>query len=78
MNDEGVRFIHERCGPLNVNSMDDAATLITKELRRQRERNTSDADLGRHLAWVIGFDTLIEQRNQIRQFTSLIVKEQPK
>lgn len=81
-NDEGVRYIHERTRPLAVDSIDEAAKQIDVAIKKGLDRrvpvNFSDADerlaYARHLAWIIGFDALIDDRKAINKITSLIVK----
>lgn len=81
-NDEGVRYIHQRTKPLAVDSMDEAAKQIDVAIKKGLDKqNPVDffndeerADYARHLAWIIGFDHLIDDRNAINKITSLIVK----
>lgn len=73
-NDEGVRYIHERTRPLAVNSMDDAETTIAKALARGPSGNTTPEQWARHLAWIIGFDALIDDRKAIQSVTKLLVR----
>lgn len=79
MNKDGVRFVHKRTQPLAVPSMNYAEQAIAKELKKRGlMTDESDADrvnFARHLAWIIGFDTLTEDRAAIHELTSKIVEE---
>lgn len=75
LNPEGVRFVHGRVRPLDVDSMDKAAEVIAKEIARGPSEGTTPESWARHIAWVIGFDTLIDDRKAIRSITSLVVEQ---
>ena len=73
MNEKGIKFIEERTRPLAVATMEHAAEVLAKELQKRDERigagkplkTDTPADFGRHLAWIIGFDTMTDDRAAI-------------
>jgi len=83
-NKKGVQRLHALTTPLAVNSMSDAAEAISKRLEQaliaDSPRHVDMADpverlkFAQNLAWLIGFDRLIEDRNEIHEITSLIVE----
>jgi hypothetical protein len=83
LNPEGVRFVHKRTRPLDVDSMEKAAAAISRTIASMLTRatpvNLGDPDerlaYSKHLAWVIGFDAMIEDRNAIHEVTKLVVEE---
>jgi hypothetical protein len=74
LNPAGVRFVHERTEPLAVDSMADAEAVLLKELEKGRDQELDRGAWARHLAWIIGFDRLLEDRKAIHQVTSLVVE----
>lgn len=73
-NENGVRFIHERTRPLAVDSMDAASEAIAAALAKGPSGSPTPEQWARHLAWIIGFDALLDDRKAINKITSLIVK----
>ncbi len=75
INDKGLNFIAQRVRPLGVNTMEQAVEGLTKHIAMGPPPTTTPESWARHLAWVIGFDTLVEQRTQIHEFVSMVVRE---
>jgi hypothetical protein len=81
MNDRGIKFINDRTAPLAVDTMKCAAEIILKEIEKREERIATGRELetdrteafGMHIAWVIGFDALIDDRKAIHHVTEKIV-----
>jgi len=73
-NEKGVAFIHERTRPLAVNSMEDAAAAIAFALAKGPSPSITPEQWARHLAWIIGFDDLIDDRKALHAVTSLLIK----
>lgn len=74
-NKEGVRFIHERTRPLSIDSMDAASEALTLALAKGPSASTTPEAWARHLAWIIGFDALIDDRKAVYSVTSLLVSD---
>lgn len=70
--DKGLAFLKDMATPLAVDSMNDAADIIAKELARGPSPNITPEQWARHLAWVIGFDRLIADRKAIRRVVELL------
>lgn len=69
------RFIDEVYGltrPLAINSMDEASETIAKALRERTNGQDDNDKFARHLAWIIGFDTLINDRKRLRDLSSFM------
>lgn len=78
MNQKGIKFIHERSRPLAVDSMDAAGEAILRALEKHVKGEFDPLPLesfARHLAWIIGFDALVEDRAAVREFTDKLVEE---
>lgn len=75
LNPEGVRFVHQRSRPLDVYSIERAAEVIDKAIADAKEEPPESEGIGRHIAWLIGFDTLIDDRKEIQKLTSLVVED---
>lgn len=82
LNPEGIRFVHNKTRPLQIDSMDAAAEAIASALTR---KNVAEMDLStpekvasfaRNLAWIIGFDAMINDRKAIHAVTSLVAEIQ--
>jgi hypothetical protein len=81
MNTKGIKFIHDRATPMAIDTMDAAGAAIARAIAQRDERikagepRTTDeaVQFGRHCAWLIGFDHLIDDRIAIREFTDKIV-----
>lgn len=78
LNAKGVGFVHDKTRPLAVYSMEEAAAAILKQLPDVAQADTQKKleDLARHIAWLIGFDTLIDDRKAIHHVTSLVADNQ--
>jgi hypothetical protein len=74
MNQAGIKAIHDLSRPLAVDSMDRAAEVIAKEIARGPSPSTTPESWARHIAWVIGFDALIEDREKVRAITQYQVE----
>lgn len=80
MNQKGIKFIAERTRPLAVMTMAQANEVIGKELAKRDERaaagkplETDAADkFGTHLAWIIGFDALTDDRAAIHHIVDKV------
>lgn len=75
LNPEGVRFVHQRSRPLEVYSMEQAGEIIDKAIADAKGKPSIGEGIGRHIAWLIGFDTLIDDRTEIQRITSLVVED---
>jgi hypothetical protein len=65
-NAKGITFLQRRTRPLEINDIETAGARIAEALEKAtNEGRPLDATLGRHLAWLIGFDTLLEDRAAI-------------
>jgi hypothetical protein len=79
MNAKGIKFVHEHTQPLAVNTMDAAAEVIRNNIAKKiaEGKDTKFAvdspEFARHLAWVIGFDALVDDRKAVHEFTTKIV-----
>ena len=76
INKKGVKFVHDGTRPLNIYSMDDAQDVIARAIEKGPPGSTTPLQWARHLAWLIGFDTLIDERKSIHSVTSLIVADE--
>lgn len=76
MNQIGIKMIHDATRPLHVDSMDAAQDVLAKALLERGFCTTVEdrERLARHLAWLIGFDALIGDREKVHAFTSMIVE----
>lgn len=83
MNTKGIRFVHERTTPMHIDTMEKAAEAIGRAIRERDARIaegkplTTDQDpvkFGRHCAWLVGFDHIIDDRKAIRDFVEKIVE----
>lgn len=79
MNMKGIKFIHERSRPLEVDSAERAAEVLASALAKRAQAKEDkrcvppDDSFIRHLVWLIGFDTLVEQRADIHRFVDKLV-----
>lgn len=82
LNSKGIKFIAERVRPLAVNNVEEAAKVLHEALEKRRkaiEQGNSvpnDESFAAHLAWIIGFDTLTEDRTAIHQLVDKLVEDE--
>jgi hypothetical protein len=77
-NATGIKFINDRTKRLEVDSIEKAAEVLFEAIEKRdariREGNPlstdTTIDFARHLAWITGFDALVEQRAEIHHITS--------
>lgn len=74
-NQKFVDEVFERSRPLAVDSMDAAAEVIAKQIAKGKSESTTDEAWARHLAWVIGFDALIDDRKRLRDLSSFMATD---
>lgn len=72
INQKGINRIYHLSRPLAVNTMDEAARVLGKEIEKGMGRDQSPEEWARHLAWVIGFDALVEDRALIHSTVEYI------
>lgn len=75
LNKAGVALVHRCTRPLAIDTMDAAAEAIAKHIARGPSSSTTPEAWARHLAWVIGFDTLIDDRKRIHGVTQFVVED---
>jgi hypothetical protein len=79
MNNKGVQFIHERTRRLTVGNKEEASQVLHDAIASRAEA----LDAGKtvpdlktftdHLVWLLGFDTLTDQRDEIHRFVDKII-----
>lgn len=73
MNRKFMSEVSERTRPLAVDSMEEATRVIAKAIATGKDMDT-DA-FARHLAWLIGFDALIDDRKALHHAASFMVAD---
>lgn len=74
MNQAFIREVHTRSRPLNVDSMDAAALVLAREIAKGPLTDIDPETWARHLAWVLGFDALIDDRKALHHLTTHMVQ----
>lgn len=83
MNQKGIKMIHDESRPLAVSSMNQAMEVIAKAIAidvvQNKRFNLEDHDeresYCKHLLWLVGFDALIRQRDNIHAFVDKLVED---
>lgn len=75
MNQLGIKTIHDLTRPLAVDSMKAAQEALAKAIAKGPSSSTSPESWALHLAWIIGFDALVEDRAKIRAITQYMVDD---
>lgn len=69
---KAVNRIYHLSRPLAVNTMDDAARVLAKEIEKGMGRDQSPEEWARHLAWIIGFDALLDDRASVQRIVEVV------
>lgn len=77
MNTKFLTEVQHRTRELAVSTMDQATEVLLKEITRGPATGTTPEAWARHLAWVIGFDTLVDDRKRLAELTSFMLPDQP-
>lgn len=73
-NQKFIDEVFERSRPLHVDSMDKAAEVIAKAIAEMKSTSEPET-FARHLAWIIGFDALIADRERLRDLSSFMATD---
>lgn len=83
INQRGIKMIHDETRPLAVSSMDQATEVVEKSIAVQviqnKRFNLEDPAereaYCKHLLWLVGFDALIRQRDNVHALVDKLVED---